>query len=465
MKNIYLFLFSFISLISFGQIKLTSFPIELKRSAENHQMLNFVDKKTNEIYTFVADKETVTGIKFNSAVFVSENLTASKPENFQHIIGYSFSKENNPIVHWITQDSKKIKSIEYDFSKNPKDYVSTETLFSDEAILTSFSNKGTFYVLTDNDKNDLKLYEFGAQNIITSLKSSDLTFTNSKNKPIQISQVFNENPLAQMETDFYNPLMATAEKVKFYIENNKAIFTFDLSTSKTEMVTVDLDSKTIFKKEFRQPMLESGINQTNSYYLNSKLFQVQSNEKQLSLTITDCDSNINLKRYLLSEKENSFPHSSFLIQSEQYRAETISTLKRFLRKIDNSYLAFSIHPVNTNYIASFGANKTSASGGGIALGIGVGIGSILAGGEFLDIGGDRVERAQSVYLDFDCDENFNIIPTNNPVLATSIINGFLDDKRDDINLYQTFTYRDYFVLSFYDKKMKELVLYKFQNGF
>ncbi|MCA0348333.1 MAG: hypothetical protein LCH35_03630 [Bacteroidetes bacterium] len=464
MKNIYLFLFSFISLISFSQIKLTSFPIELKRSAENHQMMNFVDKNSNEIYTFVADKETVIGVKFNSAVFVSDSIATSKPFNFQYIIGYSFSKENNPTVHWITEDNKKIMSIEYDFSKNPKDYTATETIFSNESILASFSNNGVFYIITDNDKNDMKLYEFGTQNNTTTLPSGNLNFTDSKDKPIKISQVFIENPLVRMETNFYNPLMATAEKVKFYVENNRAIFTFDLNRSKTEILEIDLNSKTISKKEYQQSTLENGSNQSNSYYLNEKLFQVKSNEKQLLLRITDCYSKTVIKEYSLSEKENPFEYSSFLIQTEQYKPETLSSLKRFLRKIENSNLAFSIFQINEGYVVSFGANKTSASSGGLAFGIGVGIGSILASGTFVDVGNFDNSRTQSVFLDFDCDANFNIIPPKNTVLATSIISGFIA-QNDNIRLYQTFPYRDYFVLSYYDKKAKQVVLYKFQNGF
>ena len=409
MKNILSLFFALISMMTVAQIKLTSFAVELKRGPEKHQMINFVDEKTNEIYTYVSDKETVTGIKFNSAVFVSDSLSTPKPLNYQNSIGYSFSSNKNPILHWITEDNKKIKSIEYDFTSETNDFNATEITISDESIITSFNNKGIFYLLTDNDKNDLKIYEFGTQNTSAVIKSSDFVFTNSKNKPIQISQVFNENPLVKIETDFYNPLMATAEKVKFYIENNKAIFTFDLSTSKTVMVTIDLDSKTISKKEFQQPKLNASTNQSNSFYLDNKLFHVQSNDEQLSLTITDCVSNTVLKNYSLSEKENSFTHSEFLIQSEQYSAETISSLKRFLRKIENSNLAFSIFPVNDTYIASFGANRTSASSGEIALSIGIGIGSILAGGELVDLSGFGDERTQSVYLDFDCDENFNII--------------------------------------------------------
>lgn len=447
-----------------AQIKLTSFPVELKRGAENHQMINFVDEETNEIYTFIADKETVTGIKFNSAVFVSDTLSTAKPFNYQYCIGYSFSANHTPILHWITEDNKKIKSIEYDFSSKTKDYTATEITFSNETIVTSFTNKGIFYLLTDNNKNDLKVYEFGAQNTNTTLKSSDLNFTNENNQNIKISQVFAENPLARMETDFYNPLMATAQKVKFYLEDDKVVFTFDLNNTSTEVVEIDLNSKSISKKEFPQSKMNLDANQSNSFYLHHKLFQVQSNEKQLDLSIVDCKSNTVLKQYSLSEKENLFPHSSFLIQSEQYKPETMGSLKRFLRKVDNSNLAFSIFPINNKYIASFGSNKTSASSGGIALGIGVGLGGILAGGEFVYVGDAVGERTQSVYLDFDCDENFNIIPANNIIMATSIISSFLADK-NNIQLYQTFRYRNYFVLSYYDKKAKEIVLYKFQNGF
>lgn len=464
MKYTITLFFSLISMISFGQIKLTSFPMELKRGIENHQMINFVDEKTNEIYTFIADKETVTGIKFNSAVLVSNSLSTSRPFNYQNIIGYSFSKKNNPILHWITEDNKKIKSIEYDFSIATNDYSATEITIAEESVITSFTNKGIFYLLTDNEKNILKIYEIGAENSDKTLKLGTFDFSNSKNEKIKISQVFNENPFARMEKDFYNPLMVTAEKIKFYVENDKVIFTFDLNTSKTEVLEIDLNSKLISKKEYPHSKMNSDTNQSNSFYLEGTLFQVQSNEKQLDLSIVDYDSNAIIKHYSLSEKDNSFTYSSFLIQSEQYKPESIGKLKRFLRKIDNSNLAFSIYPIGGTYLASFGSNKSSASDGGIALGIGVGLGSILAGGDFVYIGDVAGERTQSVYLDFNCDANFEIIPGQNPVLATSIISGFLVDK-NNIQLYQTFRYRDYFVLSYYDKKIKEIVLYKFQSDF
>lgn len=464
MKTFFTFLFCLISFNFFGQIKLNSFPVDLKRSVENHQMINFVNQNTNEIYTFVVDKETVVGIKFNSAVFVSDSLTTSKPSDYQNLIGYSFSSNHNPVLHWITETNNKILSVEYDFSRINKDYITTETIFTNEAILTSFSNKGNFFIITDNNKNELKLYEIGAKNNIRILQTSDLVFSNTNNKSIKISQIFSENPLMRMETDFYNPLMTTAEKIKLYIDDSKAIFTFDLSISKTEILEIDLDSKTVSKKEFQQPTLENGANQSNSYYFKQKLFQVTSNKKQLLLSITDFKSNKVFKQFSLSETENPFLYSTFLIQTDHYKAETISTLKRFLRKIENSNLGFSIFQTNNTYIASFGSNKSTASSGGIALGIGVGIGSILAGGEFVDVGNFSQDRTQSVFLDFDCNTNFEIMPTNNTILATSIISGFLADK-NNVYLYQTFKYRDYYVLSYYDKKQKEVILYKFENGF
>ena len=169
--------------------------------------------------------------------------------------------------------------------------------------------------------------------------------------------------------------------------------------------------------------------------------------------------------FLFSEKENPFIYSAFLIQTEQYKSETIGSLKRFLRKIENSNLGFSIFPTNDSYIASFGSNKTSASSGGIAFGIGVGIGAaILVGTDFVNVGAFDNDRTQSVFLDFDLDANFDIISTQNPILATNIISAFIA-QNDNIRLYQSFPYRDYFVLSGYNKKLKEIVLYKFQNDF
>ena len=44
----------------------------------------------------------------------------------------------------------------------------------------------------------------------------------------------------KIENDFYNPLIATTNKVKYYLDNKTLIFTFDLHHSKTEALEIPL---------------------------------------------------------------------------------------------------------------------------------------------------------------------------------------------------------------------------------
>lgn len=465
MKTSITLIFCFVSLLFQAQIKLTSFPIELKKSSQNHQMMNFGNDQTHEIYTFLADKESVTGIRFNRAVFFSDSLTAPKPFNYQNCIGQSFSVNNNPVLHWITEDNKKILSIEYDFSKKTNDFNSNQTLLSDELIVAAFSNNSRFYIMTLNGNDELKIFTLDTE--ISNFNIIDLkniSVTNAKNKEINLSELIGKYSLFKMERDFYNPLIATAEKVKYYIENNKFIIICDLQVSKSECIEIDLKTFTVTQKEFVHSNLKEAATQSNSYYLNQNLYQVKSNKNELLLHIVDYYSKETIKDFLLTEKDNPFKYSEFLIQTEHYKPQKINSTKRFLKKIDNSSIAFTLFPVDNYFLASLGSNKTTASTQGIALAIGVGLGALLTEGEFYDVNSFYNARTQSAYLDFECTQNYEVSNPKNTILATDFISGFLSEH-NNISLYQTFKYREYYVLSCYDKKAKELVLYKFENQF
>jgi hypothetical protein len=466
MKNIFLYLGLLISFFSIGQIKLNSFPAELKRSAEDHLMTNFANQNSNEIYSFVADKETLTAVRFNSAIFFSDSLTTPRPFNYKNIIGYSFSKNNNPVLHWITEDSKRIKSIEYNFSKNPTEFLSREISINPQNTIAFFEYQNQFFLMATNVKNEIVLSNIDIEKPETFvLQTSNLAFTDAKNKTISFNQIIKENPLTKMDCDFYNPLAATAVKAKYYLENDALVFTFDLQTSKTDVLFIDLNAKTALLKEIKQPKLNDIASQSNSYYLNQKLYQITSNNKQIVWSIFDCKTNESLKQFSLSQEEkNPFENPKYFIQSENYRPEEMSSLKRFLRKTENSAIAFSMYPFKDYYIGSLGAAKTRSSSGGIALGIGAGLSSVLLGGDFYDVGAFDDTISQSVFINFETNENFELQKPKNEPLATDFIGGFLAEK-NNVYLYQTFKYRDYYILSFYDKKLKEIALYKFQNGF
>jgi hypoxanthine phosphoribosyltransferase len=466
MKKIFFCFFIIICANSFGQIKLNSFPVELKRSSENHSMTNFANEKTNEIYSFVADKETLTAVRFNSAIFFSDSLTTTRPFNYKNIIGYSFSKNNHPILHWITEDNKRINSIEYDFSKNPTEFSSKEISINPAINIAFFEYQSQFFLMATNENNEIVLSKIDIENPETFvLQTSNLAFTDAKNKKITFNQIIKENPLTKMERDFYNPLAVTAAKVKYYLENDALVFTFDLQTSKTDVLFIDLISKTAILKEIKQPLLKEEATQSNSYFLNQKLYQISGNKKEIVWSVFDCKTKEASKNFMLSEDvKNPFENPKYFIQSENYRPEELSSLKRFLKRTDNSNIAFSIFPFKDYFIGSLGAAKTRASSGGIALGIGIGLGSIVLGGDFYDVGAFDDTISQSVFINFEGNENLEFQKPQNEPLATNFIDGFLSDK-NNVYLYQTFKYRDYYILSYYDKKAKEVVLYKFQNGF
>ena len=91
MKNLFVVALLVISSVSFGQIKLNSHPLELKKSKAFHQILTTYNTKTNDVFVFATDKEITTILKYNTALFFEDSLTATRPaENFKNLSGYSF---------------------------------------------------------------------------------------------------------------------------------------------------------------------------------------------------------------------------------------------------------------------------------------------------------------------------------------------------------------------------------------
>lgn len=465
MKNwttLFIFCFSF---FSWAQIRLNSFPIELKRSSEFHQMINFANENTNIVYSFVADKEKVMGVHFNSALFFSDSISSSKPFNYKSIIGYSFSKNQKPVLHWITEDSKKINSIEYDFSKSAKEFSSRETILSNDKIIASFSHKSFFYVATINKENELKFFNLNTENSnFIFVDNATINITNSNQKQVKLFDIFSQYVPEKMESDFYNPLFSTAQKVKYYIDKNTLIFTFDLNNTSTEVVEINLESFEVFTKKYPFNTSIGPSTATNSYFNNQKLFQIKATKEQLMVTVLDYNTQKELKQFIVSETQNPFRFSSFYVQSENSRIKTIKTSKRFLKKVESGAVGISFFSVEDFYIASLGSVKETVSTAGVALGIGVGITSILAGGDYYDLGAFENTILETAYLDFECTQDFEIQKATDFSLATDYISDFLNQNSNNY-LFQTIKYKDYYMLCLYDNKAKEVVLYKFENSF
>lgn len=133
---------------SFGQTILNSHSINLRGSRNNHQILNAVNLQ-KEVFSFASDKEKLTVLKYNEALFFKDSLSLNRPDKeYEFIAGYSFENNGNPRVYWASKDFKKVKSIMFDFDSNTSKIDDFQFAFTDESILNIFSENNFFYILT-----------------------------------------------------------------------------------------------------------------------------------------------------------------------------------------------------------------------------------------------------------------------------------------------------------------------------
>ena len=149
MKKLLLFfiLIQCSSLLS--QTLLATFPLELKKSKDYKQIMNAENINTHDVFAFASDKENLTILKYNSALFLTNQYSLARPDiSYKQIAGYSFNNEGNPTLYWSSQDFSKIMAVQYDLNTKTTAVFSYDLQFFNQEIITQFQENNTFYILS-----------------------------------------------------------------------------------------------------------------------------------------------------------------------------------------------------------------------------------------------------------------------------------------------------------------------------
>jgi hypothetical protein len=141
----------------FGQTVLTSFPLDLKKTPEEGQVLNVENTQTHDVFVFAATTENITILKYNSALFLNEQFTL---EN-RSLVGYSFGEDGNPNLYWALEDFKTIIIVKYYLETKTQKMLQFSFPFSTHDILNFFQENNALYVLSkERNVQALTLYIF-----------------------------------------------------------------------------------------------------------------------------------------------------------------------------------------------------------------------------------------------------------------------------------------------------------------
>jgi hypothetical protein len=467
MKKTFLLLMLFCMYSILGQTKLVSVGLELKKSSDYHQILPTVNSLTKEVYVLAGDKEKSTLVKFNSALFFADSLQTKKVKNYPSAIATSFSEDGNPFFYWASEDFKQFMAVTYNFKQRTTNSVFFDIPFTNETVLTSFSKNNHFYILSKLDlSKKVKLYVFEGNTFEE--KIFDLEIYNPKElieTPFSLSSFLKTNPLEVIDNEVFNPLFIGCNKIKIYPLNDKLLFTFDFNFSQTQILEIDWKTYEITEKKFSQETLKSGVGKSNSFYHDGNLYQFKANETQLIISKHDYSGKEPTLQYSVMQNEViSFKNSPFYMQSGNYQPQEIKNTQKFLNRLKNKSLGLTVYKTQNDLLFTIGGTNNVLSSGSLVIGSLVTIGGIIAGGEVYSPDLYANEITQNVFFECRFDSEFKAKQAPFDPLAEDFISGFLQENNSIIT-YNRIKYKDYYILSYYDSKSKQLILRKFEDGY
>ncbi len=464
MNRYFLLLNLLVSLSLFSQIRLNDVKIELKKSSDFHQMVTSANLQTKEIISFVSDKDKITAIKFNNSIFFSDSLSLNKPDNYRFLIGSYFVENNNPISYWSNENLSEFYGIVFDFQNKNSSQFKFDLNLKEDNVYSEFAENGRYYFISQR-KNAEELNI----TILNGMKLEKIRLDFSKFKfideqeSISFNELLEKYGLTKIEENGYNSLFTTSKKIKFYLRKDKIIITLDINPNSTVVLEVNLITSEI-KETTYKISIEENFNTTNSLLFENKLIQLKANKSLFKVDVFDFENNNLLKAFQIkAENDDSTLGKDFYSQSGSNYTKKIKTSKKFLRKASNGNLGASLYNYKNTYIGTIGSIRETLSNGDVLVGV-LGIATIAAGYDTGLVGLTDDYTVQSNAFDVTFNTNFESINSESePLFIDKISSVISENKYSKLDHY--FPYKDYFILSYYDSKNKEVVLVKCTDGF
>lgn len=464
MSRYFLLLNLLVSLSLFSQVRLNDVKIELKKSSDFHQMITSTNLQTNEIISFISDKNKITAIKFNNSIFFSDSLSLNKPDDYRFLIGSCFAESNNPISYWSNNDLSEFYGISFDFLNKNTTRFKFDLNLKEDQIFSEFSEDGKFYFISQKKDSD-ELFVTILNGMVVEKKRFDFSKINfmDENKPVSLNKLLKKYGLTKIEEKGYNSLFTTSKKVKFYLRKDKIIITLDNTSNNTVVLEIDLVNSEIKETKYKI-LIEENFNTTNSLLFKNNLIQLKATKNIFKVDVFDFENNSLLKTYQIkSENNESSFGNDFYSQTGDNRPKKIKSAKKFLRRISYENLGASIYNYKDTYIGTIGSIRETLSNGDVLVGV-LGLATIAAGYDTGLVGLTDDYTIQSNAFDVTFNADFEIINyPSEPLFIDKISSVISENKYCKLNHY--FPYKDYFILSYYDTKNKEVVLVKCTDGF
>jgi hypothetical protein len=434
-----------------GQTVLTIFPLELKKSKDYKQIVNAENINTHDVFAFASDKETITILKYNSALFLTNQYSLARPDiSYKQIAGYSFNSDGNPTLYWSSLDLKKIMAVQYDLNAKTTALFNYDLQFFNQEIIAQFQENNTFYMLSQKQfEEKLVLYIFKDGKIDEkTLDFSSFKFQNTKQQPITFSQILEVCPIEKIETNQFNPLFKGTQKTKLYVLKNKLLLTFDHNDNETQAFEIDLTAFGILEKNIPKTATNH-VALSNSYYHESKIYQFKANTEELLFEIKDYKTLDIIKSILVSKTETiPFKTSPLWLQLEGEKPRELKNTAKFLNQIVYLGTGLTVYKTPKSILITLG-----------------GSGNI----QFTDTSQDFSNVSfrnvpTTVYFESVFDKKLDHTKQVQEPLAIDFISGFMQ-QHPEVTLTSIIRYKNYYIMGYYDTYAKQYTMRKFIDGF
>lgn len=466
MKKIILFLFLSQCNLLFSQTILATYPLELKKSKEYKQIVNAENTSTHDVFVFASDKETVTILKYNSALFLTHQYSLPRPDlTYKLITGYSFNAEGNPTLYWSSEDLKKVMAVQYDLnSKTTVAILNYDLPFHKESIVCQFQENNTFYILSEKDSEQkmvLYVFEDGKKEEKI-LDFTSFKFQNKNTELLTMNQILEVCPIEKMETNQFNPLFKGTQKTKLYVLKNRLLLTFDHNFKETQTFDIDLTTFLIQEKRFLKPATKKQTGVSNSFYHEKKMYQLTTNEDELLFEIKDYQSGESIKSNTVSKTDTiSFKNSPLWIQMNGQRPRELKNTAKFLQRLLFLNVGLSVYKTPKAILITLGGTNDGQSNYDLSTGINAAI-----SGNFTDVAYDLLNYSgpTTVYFESVFDKKLEHSTQVQDPLAVDFISRF-EEEHSEVSLPSIIRFKNYYILGYYDTYAKQYTMRKFTDGF
>lgn len=437
--------------VLFSQTVLASFPLDLKRTDENNQILNVENTQTHDVFVFASATENLTILKYNNALFLNDQFIFPKSnlEN-RSLVGYSFGEDGNPNLYWALEDFKNIIIVKYYLETKTQKMLQFSFPFTTHDILNLFQDNTAFYILSkERAMQTLTLYTF--KNGTAEEKDFDFSsfkFQDKKAQFVTFNRILDEDPIEKIDTNEFAPLDKSSKKSKAYLIKDHLILTFDYNPKKTQVFDLDLENHTIDEKSF----IQSGIdiaNKSNSFVNDNKLYQISLNKYAFSIDVKDYKSGQTLKEIKVMKNDTiNFKNSPLFVQMDGRKPSELKKTSQFLNQLYFLDIGLSAFKNNKNTFLTIGGSPREED-----------YSSFYYNGDF-----PQIDHARTVYFESVLNNNLEFIKEPQQPFAIDNIYYFLSLQKK-IAFQNIFKFKDYSILGYYDYSSKQYVMCKFTDGF